>query len=180
MLIAAKSICYIWMKQKLLDVNETRKYHRNHKVVSGHWFTIDLGDKYGNHITPLGIKYNEVQKTSAYWSLLFLTKSKDHHQVHHQIFQRHQHSDDWKKSLKKAKIVVEFTTPNELENFVCVYSPCGRICILSLHILNESSKLYLIRLNGSNTQVQDLSNEIRFSSKEESIKSIEFLCKGTW
>ena len=179
MLIAANSICYIWTKQKLLDVNETRKYHRNHKVLSGHWCTIDLGEKYGNDITPLGIKYNQAQKTSTYWSLLFLSISEDHHQVHYQIFQRHQLSDDWKKNLKKTKIVVEFTTPNELENFVCVYSSCGRICILSLHILNEISKLYLMRLNGSIIQVQDLSNEIKFLSKEESIKCIEFLCQGT-
>ena len=178
MLIAAKSVCHIWMKQKLLDVNETRKYHRNHKVVSGHWFTIDLGEKYGNHITPLGIKYNEVQKISAYWSLLFLSKSKDDYQVHHQIFQHHRFSSDWKKNLKKTDIVVEFTTPNKLEKFVCVYSSCGRICILSLHSANENSKLYLIRLNGSNTRLQDLSDEIKFLSEQESIKCIEFLCRG--
>lgn len=179
MFIAVKSTVYIWTKQKLLGGTETTKYHRNHKVLSGHWCTIDLGEKYGNHIIPLGIKYNEDQKTSAYWSLLFLSKSKNNYQVHHQIFQHHQFSNDWKKNLKKTNIVVEFTTPNELENFVCVYSSCGRTCILSLHILNESSRLYLIRLNGSNIQVQDLCNEVKFLSKEESIKCIEFLFQGT-
>lgn len=172
-------MCYIWLKQKLFDVDElNEKSRRNHKVLSGHWHTIDLGEIYERVITPLVTQLIDVQTDTPHWSLVFLLKNEDVYQVYHQPISLHHASNDLGKNIKKASLLIEFKESNPLRNHKCAYSSCGKLCLISLHFCDKRPRVYLARIISQTTQVQDLSTEVNFLSEEESLISIEFICKG--
>ena len=175
--IVFKSVCYIWIKQKCLDEGNKNR-HRNHKVLSGHWHTIDLSEQYGKDVTPLAIMYIDDQNCSCHWSLLFLSQSEESYQIFQQTFKFDQATGNWRKNLKKASPIVDIKTSKTLKSKICIYSPCGQLCVISLQFLDEKSKLYLVHLSVSKIHVQDLANEISFLSDDESVKCVEFICKG--
>ena len=179
--VSFKSVCYIWLKQKNLDTDELNiKSRRNHKVLSGHWHTIDLGEIYDGDITPLITKYIVDQTATPYWSLLFLLKSEDHYRVYHKPMSLHHASTDLGRNIEKANLVFEFQESSPLKNQTSAYSSCGKNCLISLHFCGKRPRIYFVHIIGKNIQVEDLSTEVNFLSEEESLKSMEFICKGIY
>ena len=181
LLVVIKSTAHIWWCDKSRNMNQNeKKIKRNHRVLTGHWTMVSLEENSENEITFLASKYIIDQKTSPYWSVLFVYKYNSTYRICREVIRRNYLVKDGHFKEETKNVLFEIVESAHLTNPVSLYSPCGRLCMIALNFSMKKTRIILAHIVDQNFYIQHLSTELEFLSENESVKCIDFTYQGSY
>ena len=177
-IIVIRRTAYIWQHNTHLHPEKQGKCH---KVLAGNWNTIEFGGpSIGSIITPLCVKCIVDQKSSPFWSMLFISEAEGAQQISNFVMRTNGVKRGLKDKPENTSIVFELEESTKLRTHATSYSPCGRLCVICLNFDSRKSRIYLLHNIDQNACPQPLTTELGFLSENETVKCVEFTHKGSY